>query len=177
MYSVWESFMGRRGLKVPPLLLKYPLSIRFGLTSPIYENCRRQNLPQNRKSKTDNFFKRGFWEVFEIGGFGFLLISTCGKETKTSKMKNRWKTDVLEILEVLVFAFLVAFGRRHFSYMCAVRGIKQEGFRSEPHSKQLFRQDGTRAADPYSFSTGPRVNGGRDKEIRRDRGRGPSKPP
>ena len=28
--------------------------------------------------------------------------------------------DVLEILEVLVFAFLVAFGRRHFSYMCAV---------------------------------------------------------
>ena len=36
-------------------------------------------------------------------------------------MKNRWKTDVLEILEVLVFAFLVAFERRHFSYMCAVR--------------------------------------------------------
>ena len=36
-------------------------------------------------------------------------------------MENRWKTDVLEILEVLVFAFLVAFGRRHFSYMCAVK--------------------------------------------------------
>ena len=40
-------------------------------------------------------------------------------------MKNRWKTDVLEILEVLVFAFLVAFGRRHFSYnMCAVTTVE-----------------------------------------------------
>ena len=25
VYSVWENFMGPRGLKVPPLLLKYPL--------------------------------------------------------------------------------------------------------------------------------------------------------
>ena len=50
-------------------------------------------------------------------------------------MKNRWKTDVLEILEVLIFAFLVAFGRRHFSYMCAVRGVQNN------HSSDNYRQE------------------------------------
>ena len=42
-----------------------------------------------------------------------------------------------------------------------LRGIKQEALRSEPPSMQLFRQDETRAANPYSFSRGSGVNGGR----------------
>ena len=92
-----------------------PLSLRRPYTKIVDV----KTYPKTENRKPINFSK----EVFEIGGFGFLPISTCGKETKTSKMNNRWKTDVLEILEVLVFAFLVAFGRRHFSYMCAVRLI------------------------------------------------------
>ena len=91
---------------------------RWVLTAIIYEKCRRQNRPKNRKkSKTSNFSKSGLGEVFEIGGFDFLPIRGVGKKTKTSKTKNRWKIDVLEIFEVLVFGFLVGFRCRHFSYI------------------------------------------------------------
>ena len=92
------------------------------LTSPIYENCRRQSLPQNRKSKTDKFFKRGFWEVFEIGDFGFLPNSSVGRKPKPQKrrtMENRCFGN----FGGFGFRFFGRFGRRHFSYMRAVRPV------------------------------------------------------
>ena len=76
-----------------------------------------KHLPQNRKSKTDNFFKRGFWEIFEIGGFGFLPNSSVGRKPKSQK----WKTDGKSMFWKFWRSCFRFFG--HFSYMCAVKSV------------------------------------------------------